>query len=129
MIWNERPKSKVSARYSGPWRVKDCLSNYVYVIQHLLTQTLKTVHVEKMLLYSGKEFPNLKDLKEHLLFHKKDVYEVDEILDVTQSDDQKYVLVKWLGFENDEATWEPFDIIYQDVPSLVDKFLSTKEVV
>ena len=36
---------------------------------------------------------------------KKDVYLVEEILNAKKVKGKKYVLVKWLGYEN--PTWEP----------------------
>ena len=36
-----------------------------------------------------------------------ELYEVERILQRGHSDGQRFYLVKWKGFTDDEATWEP----------------------
>ena len=54
-----------------------------------------------------------------MLFHKSDTYEVDKVLDIRVIDGVEEVRVKWLGFEESEATWEPADVIEEDLPEKV----------
>lgn len=39
---------------------------------------------------------------------------------------EKYeVLTKWKGFDNEYPGWEPLEIIYEDVPEFLERFLKT----
>jgi hypothetical protein len=59
----------------------------------------------------------IKDLK------NKRKFKVDKILDSrTKRNGQKQYKIKWLGFDEDEATWENAEDIEEAVPKLVRKF-------
>lgn len=50
-----------------------------------------------------------------------DEYVVEEVLDVRINDDgKKEYLLKWIGFESDENSWEPEENL--DCPSLIQAF-------
>ena len=48
LLYVEKPKTKDSARFSGPWRIVSTVSDHVFVIEHLLSPRRKTVHVDKL---------------------------------------------------------------------------------
>jgi hypothetical protein len=62
------------------------------------------------------------ELKKQFL-HDNRTFEVEKILDHRVNEDKEEFLVKWLGFDNDQVTWEPADILNEDVPVLVAKFM------
>jgi hypothetical protein len=35
------------------------------------------------------------------------------------------VLFSWLGFETEDDSWEPLYVLHEDVPSLVQRFLTS----
>ncbi|KAJ0408845.1 hypothetical protein P43SY_000741 [Pythium insidiosum] len=40
------------------------------------------------------------------------------------SDQQWEVLVEWIGLDPEEASWEPASVLYQDIPEILEKFVS-----
>ena len=119
LVHIEKPRSKPAARFDGPYRVTGTVSDHVYIVEHLLSQVRKHVHVERLQFFSVKDNVHLQRIKEHVLFHKSDTYEVDKVLDIRVIDGVEEVRVKWLGFEESEATWEPADVIEEDLPEEV----------
>ena len=75
--------------------------------------------MERLEVFSVKDMPHEDELRSHLLFHKADLYKVEKLLDIRMTNGLEEVLVKWLGFEDEEATWEPAVIIEEDLPHLV----------
>jgi len=51
-----------------------------------------------------------------------DVYNVDEILDKKKIKNKWHYLIKWQGFDDDDATWELATTIKEDVPEEVEKY-------
>ena len=45
-----------------------------------------------------------------------------KVLGIRKQDDVDQVLVQWLGFTTEEATWEPLDPILQDIPDLIREY-------
>ena len=50
------------------------------------------------------------------------MYHVDKILDKKKIKNKLHYLIKWVGFDDDEATWEPATQIKEDVPEEVKKY-------
>ena len=122
------PGDYVLLRMSGPGKksyarnlvhvVVNVVSDHVYRIQHMLTGTQKDVHAERLLPFTSKNIDE-KLLKEYVLFHTS--YDVDKLLRfrTCPSTGVEQVLVKWVGFEEDESTWEPVADIEETLPKLV----------
>jgi hypothetical protein len=51
-----------------------------------------------------------------------DVYNVDKILDKSKLKIKLHYLIKWQGFDDDDATWELATTIKEDVPEEVKKY-------
>jgi hypothetical protein len=65
------------------------------------------------------------DLKNHLNYQTSQKFHVEEILDDRYVEETKQVLVKWLGF--DEPTWEPEQVIQEDVPKILESYYHSKQ--
>ena len=118
----------VLLRLSGPGKksyarnlvhvVVSVVSDHVYRIQHMLTGVQKDVHAERLLPFTSKNIDE-KLLKEYVLFHTS--YDVDKLLRfrTCPTTGVEQVLVKWVGFEEDESTWEPVTDIEETLPQLI----------
>ena len=128
MLHITNPVDKSSARYDGPWLIVATVSEHVFVLRHILSAVEKTVHVDRMLYFTGEDTNAVQKMKEHVLFHKGASYEVERLLDIQERDGVECVLVQWLGFDESEATWEPLKQIREDLPELVEQFLEDRKV-
>ena len=54
-------------------------------------------------------------------------FHVEGFSEVREVNGQHQVLVKWLGLEDEEASWEPAANLYEDVPVLLRKWIAATE--
>jgi hypothetical protein len=113
-------KDKLEAKWKGPFRITKVLNELVYEVQNLLTNKKKEVHAIRLSQFQDSKIDS--NVKEYIQFHN-DNYEIEEIMDKRINQGVEEVLVKWKGFEPEESTWEPLEIIKEDVPQLVESFL------
>ena len=76
-------------------------------------------------MYADSSLNITTELKEHLEYESSALYIVEEFLGVRKRHGDIEVKTKWLGFENSEATWEPFQTLYQDVPEKLKEYLDS----
>jgi hypothetical protein len=112
-------KDKLESKWKGPQRVIKVINDQVFEVEDLLTGNRKEVHSVRLMHFKDSEIDS--NVKEHIQFHASS-YEVEKILDSRISKGQREVLVKWRGFDDREATWEPSEVIREDVPNLVEEF-------
>jgi Chromo (CHRromatin Organisation MOdifier) domain len=48
---------------------------------------------------------------------------IEQLLELREVRGQVQVLVKWMGFDKGENTWEPVALILEDAPDLLREFL------
>jgi hypothetical protein len=98
--------SKFQVKWNGPRRVASVESNYVFVIENLLTTELKAAHATRLRFYKDKE-PNvtaeLAQADEH---NGHQLYVVSKILDARYNKQEMFheLLVAWRGCHVGEAT-------------------------
>jgi hypothetical protein len=119
-------KDKLSPKWTGPYRVVDTVNEYVYVVENLLDKEKKTVHAMRMMFYKDSLLNIDVDIKNHLVFQKSDKFDIEKILNDRIVDGKKELSIQWLGFE--EATWEPEEVIAEDVPKMVEDYYSKKRI-
>ena len=86
---------------------------------------VRDVHVARMKFYADRDL--------HLTAELKDVFqqtfaqgyvEMSDILELAEADDGSFIaLVDWVGFEEDERTWEPVENIWRDAPECLKRKL------
>jgi tRNA nucleotidyltransferase/poly(A) polymerase len=119
LVATSKPKDKLEARWKGPFRIVTRVNDSVFEVEALILNSENEVHVTRLRPYNDRELNS--QLKEHIQYHNH-CFEVIEILDEREHKGIKEVLVKWRGFEDDEATWEPQEVIAEDVPQLYHAF-------
>ena len=107
-----RPSKKLQARFIGPYRIKKVVSKVAYQLE--LPPTLRihpTFHVSLLRKYEDPEsFPHRPKAPERpdaIVIDGQEEYEVESILDKRRHRRRIEYLVKWKGFPDYDATWEP----------------------
>ena len=57
---------------------------------------------------------------------KTNAYQVSHLKDIRSNGSSYDVLVHWLGFDDNENSWEPVEKLYEDIPLLLHEFLQTR---
>jgi Chromo (CHRromatin Organisation MOdifier) domain len=104
-------------------------SDYVFVVENLLTKDLKAVHATFLRFYKDKELNVTAELSQAAEHNNHQIYVVSKILDARCNEQEIFLelLVAWRGFPVGEATWEPYPIMDVDVPDMVAKFMKSHE--
>jgi Chromo (CHRromatin Organisation MOdifier) domain len=113
----------------APSRVASVESDYVFVVENLLTKELKAAHATRLRIYKDKELNVTAELSQAAEHNDHKLYVVSKILDVRYNEQEMFheFLVAWRGFPVDEATWEPYSVIAVDVPDMVATFMESHE--
>jgi Chromo (CHRromatin Organisation MOdifier) domain len=96
-----RQSSKYDYRKLGPFRVEKCLKYDNYKLK--LPRRMRIHPVFHVSLLSKTQAPATRENIEA----SDNEYEVECILDKRTTNGQTEFLVKWLGYDKDQATWEP----------------------
>jgi hypothetical protein len=115
-------RNKLVANWRGPMKVVDTVNEWVYRVKDIITGHEMVVHAERLRYYSDAMLSITQPLKE-IMAHDGAGFIVKQFGGVRYHSGEWQVLVHWLGFEDDEASWEPFMKVYQDVPKKVASYL------
>ena len=116
------PYTVVKRTLHGPYLLRDDTGAIYH--RHVPIDQMKVV-------YTNNFIDNTQPLyKENDDDDESDVYVVDYIMNHKEEDGQFHYLVKWKGYDEKEATWEPEDHINDPQPiERYYKFLQVKEAV
>jgi hypothetical protein len=113
--------SKLQVKRKGPRRVASVESDYVVVVENLLTKELKAAHATRLRFYKDKELNFTTELAQAAEHNDHQLYIVSKILDARYNEQGMFheLLVSWRGFPAGEATWETYSVMAVDVPDIV----------
>ena len=103
-------------------------SELVFEVEDLLRKTIDVVHARRMLLYrAGQDGLEISPELLRAAEHTDAQYErANELLALRKKNDIFEIQVEWEGLpENIDFTWEPMNRLHQDIPGMVEQFLST----
>ena len=108
--------------WTGPYQVLECQSDWDFVIKHLITGKKFHAHSARLKYYCDKELKVTADLK-HQIAHDEMRYKVTQFLGHQLEDGNYKLHTQWQGFDAEEATWEPIEIMIADVPKLAAQYV------
>jgi hypothetical protein len=73
--------SKLQVKWKGPHRVASVESDYVFVVENLLTKELKAAHASRLRFYKDKELNVIAELAQAADHNDHKLYIVSKILD------------------------------------------------
>lgn len=109
--------------------VVEAKTPWVYRLRDVVTGREVEAHAQGMQGYRDAELGVTAALREHVSYHVAN-YEVERILEARKesASGQWQFLVKWWGFADAEATWENVDILVEDAPAVVERFVGRADV-
>jgi hypothetical protein len=120
--------SKLQVKWKTPSRIASVKSDYVFVVENLLTKELKAADATRLRFYQDKELNVTAELAQAAEHNYHELYVVSKTLDARYNEqDMFHVLVAWRGFPVGEATWEPYLVMAVDVPEMVTKFTESHD--
>jgi Chromo (CHRromatin Organisation MOdifier) domain len=121
--------SKLQVKWKGPRRVASVESDYVFVVENLLTKELKAAHATRLRFYKNKDLSVTAELAQAVEHNDHKLYVLSKILDASYNEQEMFLefLVAWRGFPVGGATWEPYSVMAVDFPDMVAKFMKSHE--
>jgi hypothetical protein len=121
--------SKLQIKWKGPRRVASVDSDYVFLVENLLTKELKAAHASRLRFYKDKELNVTAELAQAAEHNDHQLYVVSKILDARYNEQEIFhkLLVAWRGFPVGEATWEPYSGMAVNVSDMVANFKESQE--
>ena len=110
--------NKSRPRWTGPYRVIAVNSDWDFTIEHLVTGENFHAHSSRLKFYCDDSLEVDADLKFQIT-HDEMRYKVDRIIDHRKEEGVFYLKVVWQGFDDEDSTWEPFNILFEAVPDMV----------
>jgi Chromo (CHRromatin Organisation MOdifier) domain len=104
-------------------------SDYVFVLENLLTKKLKAANATRLRFYKDKELNVTAELAQAAEHKDHQLYVVSKIPDARYNEQEMFYKfqVAWRGFPVGEATWESYSAMAADVPDMVAKFMESHE--
>lgn len=115
--------SKLSLRWTGPFRVVQTLSNFVYVLQDLLSGDQEEVHARRIIFFRNSAYEVTEELLGHLKHQEGELHNVANFVGFRTLRGVPQVKVRWQGLEDNEDSWEDIRNIRKDVPLLFKRHL------
>jgi hypothetical protein len=115
---------KLHVRWTGPSRIVEPVSPYLYRIQDLITRVISTVHVSRLRFYHDASL-NITEALRRQIAHDDAGFEIDHFKGWRHNPDAKRweIHCSWRGFTADEDSWEPLTSLYADVPVFLKRYL------
>jgi hypothetical protein len=90
----------------GLRRVASTESDYVFVVENLLTKELKAGHATRLEFYKDKESNVTAELAQAAEHNDHQLYVVSKILDARYNEQEMFreLLIAWRGFPVEDAT-------------------------
>ncbi len=129
LIAKRLPKSgsKLRVKWVGPYRVTRAVSDYVFECENLLSQKHSIIHGNRLKFYSDSSLNVTEDLLDTIAHNEPQYNKVHALLDLRRNPSSGIFEVKtqWQGFDHEEPGWEPFEILREDIPEMLESFLKT----
>ena len=108
--------------WTGPWRVVSTEQQHVYGVQNIVSGEVRAVHVARLRFYADAALAITAELKEvfqHAFTQGE--FEMAAIVDMSPAEDGPGfdVEVEWVGFGQEENTWEALSKIWDSAPAFV----------
>jgi hypothetical protein len=115
---------KTSLRWTGPFEVVSCESNYIFIVRDLRTRATQAVHGTRLKFFRNSSFEVTDDVTEYLQFLDGELCIVELFIGIRLKDGRAQLHVIWRGFELEDATWENLDVMNEDLPNAVASYLA-----
>jgi hypothetical protein len=114
---------KTEVCWKGPMCVTACKSNFLFEVRHLLNGDKRVVHGTRLKFFRNREWDVTDAAKEHIAYLDDELCVVNHFFNLRQRNDAVELKVLWKGFEEGDATWEPYATMLEDVPDMLRSYL------
>ena len=114
---------KPSIKWVGPYRVVECRSDYIYLLEDLINGKKWEVHGRRLKFFRNKDYQVEEEVLNHLAYQAGELLVVDSFTDIRQDHCVIEIRVKWRGFAEEESDSVTLSSLREDVPYLVNEYI------
>jgi hypothetical protein len=107
----------------GTFCVTACKSDFLFEVRHLLNDEKSVVHGTRLKFFRNRDWEVTDAAKEHIAYLDDELGMIDHFIDIRQRDDAVGLRVFWKGFENGDASKEPYAAMLEDIPDMLRYYL------
>ena len=115
---------KPQLKWHGPFQVIKCKSEFIFVIKDILTGKTEEAHGRRLKLFRNSDYQVGEDLLHHLAYQQGELLVIEKFLGIRSRRGTTELEVKWKGFTRDETDWVSVDTLQEDVPVLLQEYLT-----
>lgn len=114
---------KPSLKWHGPFRVAECRSDFIFVIEDLLTGKKEESHGRRLRFFRNSSFNVTEEILHHLAYQKGELLVIEDFTGIRRHGTKIELRVKWRGFPDSESDWNNYGTLVEDVPDMVREYL------
>ncbi|KAE9215371.1 hypothetical protein PF005_g9456 [Phytophthora fragariae] len=117
---------KLALVWRGPKKLVRALNDYTFEVQDIVAPFEVSIrHASRLQMYRDAARGSVEKLQEQAIFGEGGhVVEALRACRLSPDTHRWEMLVKWFGLDEIEASWEPAEVIKQDVPLLYEAFVA-----
>ncbi len=123
LLQRERGR-KPALRWKGPFRVTTCKSDYIFEVEDLITGRKQDVHGRRLKFFRNSAFEVTEEVRDHLAYQENELLVIESFDDLRRKNGDIELLVRWKGFGPEEVDWVSISTLKEDVPALLEEFLT-----
>ncbi|KAH7462147.1 Gag-Pol polyprotein [Phytophthora ramorum] len=122
-VWSST-RTKLSVRWCGPARITSTISNWIFLVENLITGDTREVHATRLKFYADSSSEVTEGLLQHVA-HNSEGHVVDTLRDARYDVKAKQFpfFVHWRGLSELEDSWESATTLLEDVTVLAKAYL------
>ena len=82
-------------------------------------------HASRLKRYADRDLPMTPDLHDQIAYDEKGLC-VESLVGWRTTAAGIQLRVRWLGFEPADATWEPLELLFKDIPEMIQDFAALR---
>ena len=76
--------TKPAVKWTGPYRVVSCMTEYIFLVEDLLSGKRMEVHGRRLKFFRNKDFEVTEEVRNHLAYQQNELLVVNEFQDIRQ---------------------------------------------
>ena len=118
-----RSGPKLRLKWTRPYRVTECKSEFLFQIEKLGTGIKSTSHGRRQKLFRNSDYEITEDVLNHLDYQKGELLVIESFENIRERQGHIELEVKWRGFESAENDWLSLEVLREDVPEMLSEHL------